>query len=161
VPFFSGSDPGYDYWLLFTYRVWLGWAYFSIKCPRPGTKGFTSMCLWFFVLNLHKKCQGIAKDARAVLTHARSYTQETFFGPPSGTLVVPPSILKPSPKHQNLTSVGERPRSPFFLCPIQNLKAVTMGTATARVPFWPNSPTHPCGSLSSWLYLWMPFSKGL
>jgi hypothetical protein len=30
-----------------------------------------------------QKCQGIAKDARAVLTYAWSYTQKSFFGPPS------------------------------------------------------------------------------
>jgi hypothetical protein len=59
-----------------------------------------------FVLNLHKKCQGIVEDARAVLTHSRSYTQKTFFGPPSEALVMPFSIQKPSQKHQKLTSPG-------------------------------------------------------
>jgi hypothetical protein len=53
-----------------------------------------------------KKCQGIVEDARAVLTHARSYTQKTFFGPPSEALVTPFSIQKPSQKHQKLTSIG-------------------------------------------------------
>jgi hypothetical protein len=51
----------------------------------------------FFVLNLHKKCQGIAKSARAVLTYAQSYKQKRFFGFPSGALVVLPSTV-----HKNL-----------------------------------------------------------
>ena len=76
------------------------------KCAGPGTKGFASICLCFFVLNLHKKYQGIVESARAVLTYARSYTQKTFFGPPSEALVMPFSIQKPSQKHQKLTSVG-------------------------------------------------------
>jgi hypothetical protein len=58
-----------------------------LKCAGPDTKGFASICLRFFVLSLCKKCQGIVEDARAVLTHARSYTQKTFFGPPSEALV--------------------------------------------------------------------------
>jgi hypothetical protein len=82
-----------------------GLGLFSHKsCPCTGTKGFVaSIRLCFFVLNLHKKRQGIVKDARAVLACARSYTQKTFFWPPSEALVVPPSsIQKPSQKHQNL-----------------------------------------------------------
>jgi hypothetical protein len=68
------------------------------------------MCLCFFVLNLHKKCQGIAKDTRAVLAHARSYdTRKKRFW------ALQLLIQKPSQKQQ----------SPFFLCPIQNLKAVS------------------------------------
>ena len=31
------------------------------------------------MLNLHQKCQGIAKDSRAVSTYARSYTQKNVF----------------------------------------------------------------------------------
>jgi hypothetical protein len=85
-------------------------------------------------------CLIYTKNARAVLTYARSYTQKSFFGPPSEALVTPPSIQKPSQKHQNLTSVGLRSRSPFFLCPIQNLKAVTMGMVTARVLSGSNKP---------------------
>jgi hypothetical protein len=44
------------------------------------------------VLNLHKKVQGIVEGSRAVLTYARSYTQKTFFGPPSEALVMPFSM---------------------------------------------------------------------
>ena len=40
------------------------------------------------MLNLHKKVQGIVEGSRAVLTYARSYTQKTFFGPPSEALVM-------------------------------------------------------------------------
>jgi hypothetical protein len=50
-----------------------------LKDPLPKLKA----C--FFVLDLHKKVQGIAKGpraVRAVLIDARSYTQKTFFGPP-------------------------------------------------------------------------------
>jgi hypothetical protein len=50
------------------------------------------------------------EDARAVLTHARSYTQKTFFGPPSETLVVPFSMQKPSQK---------TPKNNFFRLTIQ------------------------------------------
>ena len=34
--------------------TWLGLAYFPQKCPCPGTgtKGFASICLWYFVLRL-------------------------------------------------------------------------------------------------------------
>jgi hypothetical protein len=35
------------------------------------------------------------ESARAVLTYSRSYTQKTFFGPPSEALVMPFSIQKP------------------------------------------------------------------
>jgi hypothetical protein len=40
--------------------------------------------------------QGIVEWPRAVSTYARSYTQKTFFGPPSEALVTPFSIQKPS-----------------------------------------------------------------
>jgi hypothetical protein len=46
----------------------------------------------------------------------------------------------PSQKHQNLTPIGSRFRSPFFLCLIQNLKAVAMGVVAAITFFWPNRP---------------------
>jgi hypothetical protein len=62
----------------------LGLFFHKIARTGPGTKGFASICLYFFVLNLHKKCQGIAKDARAVLTYARSCTQKVCFGPQGG-----------------------------------------------------------------------------
>jgi hypothetical protein len=48
--------------------------------------------------------------------------------------------IKPSQKHQNLTSIGSRFRSPFFLCLIQNAKAVAMGVVAAIAFFWPNGP---------------------
>jgi hypothetical protein len=32
------------------------------------------------------------------------------------------------------------------MCPTQNLKAVTMGMATARVPFWSNKPNPTIGT---------------
>jgi hypothetical protein len=41
----------------------------SIRALAP-SKGFASICLCFFVLNLHKKVQGIAKWFRAGLIHA-------------------------------------------------------------------------------------------
>ena len=58
-----------------------GWVelIFSSKCPRPGTKGFALICLWLFVLNLHERSR-----SRAVLIHARSYTQKNVFWAPSG-----------------------------------------------------------------------------
>jgi hypothetical protein len=93
-----------------------------------------------FALNLHKKVQGIVEGSRAVFTYARSYTQKTCFGPPRGALVMSFSIQKPSQKYQNLTSIGQRFRSPFFLCLIQNLKAVKMGMVTAIAIFWSNKP---------------------
>jgi hypothetical protein len=86
--------------------VWPGWAYFSTKVPSPWHQGVCFNLPMVFVLNLQKKCQGIAKDARAVFTFAQSYTQKSFFGPPSEALVAPFSMQKPSQKHQNLTSVG-------------------------------------------------------
>jgi hypothetical protein len=45
-------------------------------------------------------------------------------------------IQKLSQKHKNLTSEGRRFRSPFFLCLIQNLKAVTMGVVASIEFFW-------------------------
>jgi hypothetical protein len=80
-----------------------------------------------------ERCQG-SFDLRPEL-HAK-----IDFGPPGEALVTPSSIQKLSQKHQNLTSVGLRFRSPFFLCPIQNLKAVAMGVVTARALFWSNKP---------------------
>jgi hypothetical protein len=50
-------------------------------------------------------CLIYTKNARAVLTYARSYTQKSFFVPPSEALVAPFSTQKPSQKHQNLTSI--------------------------------------------------------
>jgi hypothetical protein len=43
----------------------------SALALRPGTKGFASIRPCFFVLNLHKKVQGIAKGPRVILTYAR------------------------------------------------------------------------------------------
>ena len=51
------------------------------------------------MLNLDKKVQGIAKGPRAILIHARSYTQKTFFEPPSEALVTPFSMQKPIQKN--------------------------------------------------------------
>jgi hypothetical protein len=124
-------------------HVWLGWAYFHKSALALAPRGLLRSAYDFLCLIYTKKYQGIAEDARAVLTYARSYTQKSFFGPPSEALVAPSSIQKPSQKHQNLTSVGLRFRSSFFLCPIQNLKAVTMGMVTARALFWSNKqPSH-------------------
>jgi hypothetical protein len=39
-----------------------------------------------------------------------------------------------------LTSIGSRFRSPFFLCLIQNLKAVAMGVVAAIAFFWSHGP---------------------
>jgi hypothetical protein len=63
----------------------LGLFFHKRKGPFPGTKGFASICPCFFVLNLHKKCQGATRKKR-------------FFGPPSEALVVPPPTQKPSQK---------------------------------------------------------------
>ena len=92
------------------------------------------------MLNLHKKCQGIAKDCQGSFDLRPELHAKIVFGPPSEALVTPPSMQKPSQKQQNLTSIGLRSRSPFFLCPMQNLKAVTMGMVTARALFWSNKP---------------------
>jgi hypothetical protein len=77
-------------------HLWLGWAWFSTKVPSPWHwhQGVCFDLPMIFVLSLCKKCQGIVESARAVLTYARSYTQKTFFGPPSEALVIPSSIVK-------------------------------------------------------------------
>jgi hypothetical protein len=43
--------------------------------------------------------QGIVECSRAVSTYTRSYTQKTFFGPPSEALVTPFSTQKPVKNH--------------------------------------------------------------
>jgi hypothetical protein len=49
-------------------------------------------------------------------------------------------IQKPSQKRKNLTFIGRRFRSPFFLCLTQILKAVTTGVVAAIALFWSNKP---------------------
>jgi hypothetical protein len=68
--------------IVYVIHLWLGWAYFSTKVPVSWHQGVCFNLPMFFVLDLHQKYQGIAKDARAVLTYAQSYTQKTFFGAP-------------------------------------------------------------------------------
>jgi hypothetical protein len=43
-----------------------------------------------------------------------------------------------SQKHKNLTSEGKRFMSPFFLCLMQTLKAVTMGVVASIEFVWSN-----------------------
>jgi hypothetical protein len=77
--------------------IWLGWAYLNKKVHGPWQKG---VCL-----NLP---QGIAKIPRAVFTYRTpgATRKKPFLGPPGEALVVPPSIQKPSQKHQKLTFIG-------------------------------------------------------
>jgi hypothetical protein len=58
--------------------------YFFIKVSVLWHQGvcFDLPAVCFFVLNLHKKYQGIAKSTRAVLTYARGHTQKRFFWAP-------------------------------------------------------------------------------
>jgi hypothetical protein len=56
---------------------WVGLIYPN-KCTGPGTKGFASICLSFFVLNLHKMAQG-SFDLRPEL-HAKNI----FWAPQRG-----------------------------------------------------------------------------
>jgi hypothetical protein len=107
--------------------AWLGWAYFSINCKGPGTKGLASICLWFLVLNLHKKAQGIAELPRAVLIPARSYwyTQKTFLGPPQRGFGDINPHTKTKSKTPKLNLFRLTIQEPIFLCPMQNPKAVT------------------------------------
>ena len=56
---------------------------------------------------------------------------EHFFAPPapSGALLVPSSIQKPSQKHQKPSFYRQPTQEPIFLCLMLNLKAVAMGLA--------------------------------
>ena len=88
-----------------------------------------SLCLIyanFFLCFNRKKPQGSFTYLRPGL-----HRKKNFFGPPSGAKVAPSFTRKPSQKHQDLTPIGWRSRSQFFLCLMQHLKAVAMGMATA------------------------------
>ena len=101
LPFY----PGLTTYITVLYcHGWVGLT-FPKKCAGPGTKGLASICPCFFVLNLHKKVQGIAKGFRAVLTYARSYAQKALLGPPVRHWRYHP-YTKTCQKHQNPTPIA-------------------------------------------------------
>ena len=78
----------------------------SVRALRPRVllrSAYDFLCL---IYTKSARASWKVESARAVLTYSRSYTQKTFSGPPSGALVMPFSIQKPSQKHKKLTSIG-------------------------------------------------------
>jgi hypothetical protein len=59
-------------------------------------------------------------------TKIKSFALKTCFEAQTGCGDVISLYKNLVKKHQNLTSIGSRFRSPFFLCLIQNFKAVAM-----------------------------------
>ena len=95
----------------------------------------------FFVLDLHQKGPGHRKRVQGSFNlRPKPYAHDKhFWAPQCACLVVSfPTVVYKNlvKKHQNLTSIGQRTRSPFFLCLMQNFKAVAMSMVTAIAFFW-------------------------
>ena len=122
-------------------RSWLGWPHLRTKAQGPWHKGGKGLALIFFLpsgVRSTQKVPGAPARCQASFPIALKLFTKTFLIGSINRVWRHLSIQKPSQKHKNLTSEGRRFRSPFFLCLMQDLKAVTMGVVASIEYFWSN-----------------------
>jgi hypothetical protein len=110
--------------------------FYQKSAPALWRGGVNFFCAWLFCA----KCSRWFRDVPDGFSHKiKRFTSKTCFGAQAGCGDVTSPCKNLVKIHQRLTSIGRRFRSPFFLCQMQNLKAVAMGVVAA-IAFWPHRP---------------------